>query len=140
MSMKDIKLILDGDASTIDLSAEVEDKNLYEQKVLVNMVTAQGSDPVYPDRGTTMLIDSIRGQAYNRAGIIHIGNFAALDTISFIKGTDPEEVASEDFTVRDINVSTISYNNTTNTLSLSVQLTYADETTTEVIAETPALG
>lgn len=138
--MKDIKLILAGDASTIDLTSTVEDKNLYEQKALVNMVTVQGSDPIYSDRGTTMLIDSIRGKAYNRAGIIHMGNFAALDTISFIKSTDQDDIATEDFTIKDINVSAIAYNNNTNTLSLSVQLTYTDATTTEVIAVTPALG
>lgn len=137
--MKDIKVIFKGDASEIDLTGEVVDKNLYEQKVLINMVTAQGSDPTYPDRGTNLLLDSIRGKVYSKSGTIHVGNFAALDTIYFLRGTDYEDLYEAPFTVRDINVSTISYNNAENVLHLSVQVTYADATSTEIVADIPEL-
>lgn len=138
--MKDLKIILKGDESTIDLNSIVEDKMLYEQKALVNMVTTKGSDPVFEDRGTDLLIDAIRGKAYSRSGIIHIGNFAALDTIYFIHSTDSEEVAEAEYTIDDINVTGISYNNTDNVLNLSVQIIYTDGTSTETVADLPALS
>lgn len=138
--MKDLKIILKGDDSTIDLNSIVEDKMLYEQKALVNMVTTKGSDPVFEDRGTDLLIDAIRGKAYSRSGIIHIGNFAALDTIYFIHSTDPEEIAEAEYTIDDINVTGIAYNNTDNVLNLSVQIIYTDGTSTETVADLPALS
>lgn len=138
--MKDLKIILNGDKTTIDLNAAVEDKNLYEQKVLVNMVTVKGSDYIYEDRGTDLLQDAIYGKVYNRASAIHAGNFAALDTIFFIRSTDPEDVVGSDFTVTDINVTGISYVNSTNTLNLSVQVIYEDTTQTETVAEVSALS
>ena len=138
--MKDIKIILNGDASTIDLNSMVEDKLLYEQKALVNMVTTKGSDPVFEARGTDLLIDAIRGKAYSRSGIIHIGNFAALDTIYFIHNTDAEDIADAAYTIDDINVTGISYNNVDNVLNLSVQVIYTDGTSTETVADIPALS
>lgn len=138
--MKDLKFILDGDKSTIDLNSAVEDKNLYEQKALVNMVTVKGSDPIYPDRGTDLLQDAIYGKVYSRTGTIHVGNFAALDTIYFIRSTDPEDIYGESFTIRDINVEGLSYTNTTNTLNLAVQLIYTDGTSTEAVADISTLS
>lgn len=138
--MRDIKIILNGDNSTIDLNSIVEDKLLYEQKALVNMVTVNGSDPIFADRGTDLLRDAIYGKVYSSSGTIHIGNFAALDTIYFIKSTDSESVADADYTINDINVGGISYSNATNTLNLSVQVVYDDGTYTETVADITALS
>lgn len=138
--MRDLKIIFDGDTSTIDFNSLVEDKNLYEQKVLINMVTENGSDKIFPNRGTKMLADSINGKVYSRTGTVHIGNFAALDTIYFIRSTDPEDIAEENYTLRDINVDGISYNSKDHALNMSVQIVYKDETTTEVVADLPTLS
>ena len=138
--MKDLKIIFDGDSSTIDLGAIVDDKNLYEQKVLVNMVTENGSDKVFPNRGTKLLIDSINGKVYSKTGTVHVGNFAALDTIYFIRSTDPADIDGAAYTLSDINVSSISYNNNDHVLNLSVQISYTDETSTEVVADLPTLS
>lgn len=138
--MKDLKIIFDGDASTIELNGLVEDKNLYEQKVLVNMVTENGSDKIFSSRGTKILADSMNGKVYSRTGAVHIGNFAALDTIYFIRSTDPEDIAEENYTLRDINVDGISYNSKDHALNMSVQIVYKDETTTEVVADLPTLS
>lgn len=138
--MKDLKIIFNGDASTIDLNDTVEDKNLYEQKVLINLVTANGTDKVFPTRGTRLLADSIYGRVYSKTGAVHVGNFAALDTIYFIRSTDPKDLQNEPYTINDVNVYTISYNNQENVLNLSVQVVYKDKTSTEVVADLPALS
>lgn len=138
--MKDVKIIFSGDSSTINLTEEVRDKNLYEQKVLVNMVTEKGSDAIHPDRGTDLLADSIRGKVYSRSGTIHVGNFAALDTIYFIRNSEPIDEKGKPYTLQDINVTGISYDNADNVLNLSVQVIYMDDTTTEIVADLPALS
>lgn len=138
--MKGLRIILDGADSTISFNEIVEDKNLYAQKALVNMVTENGSDKIFPTRGTKMLAESINGKVYSRTGIVHIGNFAALDTLYFIRSTDPTEVLGEPYTISNIDVDGISYNNKDHALSFSVQITYKDETSTEVVADLPALS
>ena len=138
--MKGLRIILDGINSTISFNEIVEDKNLYAQKALINMVTENGSDMIFPDRGTKMLAESISGKVYNRTGIVHVGNFAALDTMYFIRSTDPADVLGEPYTINNIDVDGISYNNKDHALSFSVQITYKDETTTEVVADLPTLS
>lgn len=138
--MKDLKITFFGDSTTINLDEKVEDKNLYEQKVLINMVTERGSDPVYEYRGTRLLADAINGKVYSKTGTTHVGNFAALDTIYFIRSTDPEDITNASYTLNDVNVESISYNNIDNVLNLSVQVVYKDETSTEVVADLPTLG
>lgn len=139
-TMKDLKISFNGDASTIKLNETVDDKNLYEQKVLINLVTARGSDRVFPSRGTKLLADSIYGRVYSKTGAAHVGNFAALDTIYFIRSTDPKDIQNADYLINDVNVYTISYNNQEHVLNMSVQVVYKDNTSTEVVAELPTLS
>lgn len=138
--MKDLRIIFNGGASTIDLQQEVENKDLYVQKVLINMVTVKGSDPIYEERGTDLLADSINGKVYSRSGAMHVGNFAALDTIYFIRSQNPDYVTTEPYIVRDVDVDGIAYNNKNHSLSMSVQVSFADDTSTEAVADLPALS
>lgn len=137
--MKDLKVVFSGDNSYIDLFSTVEDKNLYEQKALINLVTENGSDKLYDNRGTTLLMDSIRGAVYNKAGTVHVCNFAALDTLFFMKDVEYQDVLGADFTLKDINMDIISYSNTTNTLNVSVQFVFNDDTESNVVADIPTL-
>lgn len=136
--MKDIRINFWGGNSTIALTEEVEGKNLYEQKALVNIVTEQGSDTLYPDRGTTMLRDSIQGKVFSYSGATHVGNFAALDTLFFITGNEYEDVKDSDTEnlITDMDVIIKDYNNTNGTLSANVRFQFRDETVAEVVADT----
>ena len=55
------------------------------QNAVVHLLTSEGSDPVFPDRGTTLLRDAVRGAVVNRQGAEHVANFAALDTLFFMR-------------------------------------------------------
>lgn len=161
--MRDIKLILKGDDSYIDLTSSVEGKSNTEQKCLVNLVTENGSDSLYPARGTTLLADSINGLAYDKMEAIHVANFAALDTEFFLNDVRyvPEVVVSEkvtyktvgdlkvpDFTtlkldqtdpteLYELTLTPVEVDSVKSIMSLTVQLKFADETTTQAIAEVP---
>lgn len=58
------------------------------QNAMVNLGTRQGSDPIYPDRGTRLWEDAVRGRMVNLAWANHSANFAALHTLAFIQNTE----------------------------------------------------
>ena len=161
--MRDIKLILKGDDSYIDLTSSVNGKSNTEQKCLVNLVTENGSDFLYPARGTTLLADSINGLAYDKIEATHVANFAALDTEFFLSDVKytPDVPVSEtvtykyidgikipDFTtlkldqteasdLYELTLTPVEIDSVASRMSLTVQLKFADETTTQAIAEVP---
>lgn len=145
--MKDLKIKFDGDESIIDLSSSVEGKSSTQQKYLVNIVTEQGSDPLYDDRGTTLLQDSINGLAYNTVSATHVANFATLDTNYFFDSISYFSASGNTYTTSTTNldpdgVSTLTilplYVNIFNsTLDLSVKFTFNDNTETKTISSVP---
>lgn len=107
--MRGIKLHMNGDRDTLfDFREPVEGKKHYTQKMFVNLATEQGSDPLYPDRGTTLLAGAIGGVIVDTAAAAHLSNFAALDTVVFVNGgayPDLRENQQEvDDSVADINI------------------------------------
>lgn len=147
--MRDIKLILKGDNSTIDLTSSVSGKSNNEQKCLVNLVTENGSDTLYPDRGTTLLIDSINCLAYDRIEATHIANFAALDTEFFVNGVayttddveydDDEEIPEIENpdSIWEINLNPVAIDAYRGIMDMTVKIKFVDETETEDIASVP---
>lgn len=138
--MRDIKIIFNGSSTRIDLEKYVEGKNLYEQKALVNAVTDQGSDPVYPDRGTTMIADSINGNAYDINRAAHIANFAALDTLYFINYQEYAAVQDSPDLIKDIAMSVIEYSGAEGRIRFSAKFTFADDTETKDVVDTTFVG
>lgn len=61
------------------------------QNALVNVGTNQGTDPLYPDRGTTLAKDAAQGRMVNSVWAAHTTNFAALSTLSFIQKTEAQD-------------------------------------------------
>lgn len=63
------------------------------QNALVNLGTVQGSDPLFPDRGTHLQRDAAEGRLIDLNTAQHSSNFAALDTVIFARQhtaeTDP---------------------------------------------------
>ncbi len=77
------------------------------QNALVNLGTGQGSDPLFPERGTTLQQDAVEGKLIDLNSAQHSSNFAAVDTLSFGKvytaTDDPDglstlQLAPADFT------------------------------------------
>lgn len=127
MSMKGIRIHFDGQDNTVfDFRSAATDKELLAQQVLINIATTAGSDPVFPDRGTTLHQDAINGLAVNKTEASHIGNFAALDTKLFLRSTG---AATEDgVTVARLNVDPINYDILSNKISYEVQIVFSDGT------------
>lgn len=146
--MKDIKINFKGDSSVIDLNSFVTGKEVSQQKYLVNIVTEQGSDPLYDYRGTTLLQDAINGLAYNTVSATHVANFAALDTNYFfdsIKYYNANEdnsytISSGDTDPDGINTLTIlpiTIDIHNSTLDLSVKFIFNDKTETRTVSSVP---
>jgi hypothetical protein len=53
------------------------------QNALVNIGTKQGSDVVFPDKGTTLQADAVAGKLVDLNSAQHSSNFAAVDTVAF---------------------------------------------------------
>ena len=58
------------------------------QNALVGLGTAQGTDPVYPDRGTNLQKDAAVGRLIDLHSAQHASNFAALDVLAFSRETE----------------------------------------------------
>lgn len=77
------------DAGEILLGDErVEGAPAAIQNVLVNILTAAGSDPVFPERGTDFTRDMLSGAAVDIRSATHVGNFAASDSLFFSRSYD----------------------------------------------------
>lgn len=129
--MKDIKVFFNGaSGATIDLSQKVEGKSLCEQKCLVNIATEVGSDPIYEDRGTDLMAEAVGGAIVSENDAIHAGNFAALDTMSFVAAHYPtdEETGESGSPLRDLNITTLRIEN--GVLSYAAQLEFTDGSST----------
>lgn len=81
--MKGLKLQL-SDTGVVELVPEVvEGVECIKQNALVNLLTAVGSDRVYPDRGTRLFAAGTQGIIHDVRSAQHEANFAALDTLTF---------------------------------------------------------
>lgn len=73
---------------SFDFSAPARDFETAVQNALVNVATDQGSDPLYPERGTNLLLDGVSGRLINNAWANHSANFAAVQTLVFCQTVD----------------------------------------------------
>lgn len=86
--MKAVRIDFSGDKPVFDFSKPLADFSCTVQNALVNTGTDNGSDPIYPDRGTDLKKDGAQGKMVNATWATHAANFAALRTLSFIQQTE----------------------------------------------------
>ena len=86
--MRGTKIKFDASGPTFDWSIYLVDFDTTVQNALVNVGTTLGSDPLYPDRGTSLMQDAAQGRMVNKSWANHSANFAALATLAFIRRTD----------------------------------------------------
>lgn len=62
------------------------------QQCGINIGTDAGSDVLYPTAGTSILLDALSGKLFNETLAQHSANFAALDTLYFVRQYDDDSL------------------------------------------------
>ncbi len=65
------------------------------QKAMVDLATEQGTDPLWPERGTTMLAEAIGGTIISTTSAQHTGNFAAAEVLMFRSAMNYQDIKSD---------------------------------------------
>lgn len=107
--MTDLKIVFNGENSFIDITSSVKDKQVTEQKCLLNVATIKGSDRLYEEKGTNLFKQCIGGVLIDKNKAAHIGAFAALDTLYFINATDNLDF-NDPIGLKDIDLNILSHN------------------------------
>lgn len=81
--MKSLKLIFKEGGAVFDFTETVDDFAAVAQAAIVTLATLEGSDQIYPDKGTILLQQASQGRLYTPNEMQHGINFAALDTFFF---------------------------------------------------------
>lgn len=130
--MRDLRIKFNGaDGTRLLLDETVEGKLLLQQKYLINTVTTAGSDKIYPDRGTNLLAGAIGGAIIDSTSSMHLGNFAALNTIHFCSYEEHPSVFTQPGYVMQYDLEPLAYDKSTNVLSFKAKFTFNDDTATE---------
>lgn len=87
--MKTLKIMFSKNGASFDLGAPLYGEfECSVQNALVNIATLQGSDYVFPEKGTTIYKSALNGSLVDLNAARHAANFAALDTFLFLRDTD----------------------------------------------------
>jgi hypothetical protein len=90
--MTGLKIQFDTSGPILDLENKVSGFAATAQNGLVQIGTINGSDPIFPTRGTDLLLSAVAGSVINIAAARHIANFAALDAKSFLTSYEDPSV------------------------------------------------
>lgn len=107
-----------------DLSSTVNDFDTTVQNAIVNLGTTLGSDTLYPDKGTNLLIDAAQGLMINLQWANNSANFAALKTMVF---SQSNEMPGDPYGLQTLSLTASTFN--INNLSLAVVAVCTDGTT-----------
>lgn len=130
--MRDLRIQFNGeDGTRLLLDETVEGKLLLQQKYLINTATTAGSDKIYPDRGTNLLIGAIGGVIIDSNAAAHLGNFAALNTIHFCSYEEHPDVYRQPGYIIQYDLTPLEYDNSSNILSFAAKFSFNDDTETE---------
>lgn len=93
--MKSIRIDFKASGCSLVLDETVEGFEAVAQNGMVNIVTAQGSDPGFPKRGTTLLVDALQGRMASLLASRHASELAAIDTLFFLRESDAPGTTEE---------------------------------------------
>lgn len=131
---RDFKLHIAPEGSEILLTESVSGKDLTTQKCIVNIGQREGSDLLYPTKGTNIENDALTGYIVGINEAKHIGNLAAINTLYFTREEDYNTL--QDDRVLRIDMQLINISSTS--VSYKLNLTFQDESTTATTASTLA--
>lgn len=128
---RDIAIRFDGVSGTVfDFDRDVSGKGAEEQRYIINTATDKGSDRLYPSRGTDLMDGVLHGMVVDYNSAAHLGNFAALDTTSFMGAVGPSSRMLHDDAVYLMSVVPLSYTNSSRLLNYTVSFTFRDGSAT----------
>ncbi len=87
--MKSLRLQFSANGASLITDEVVEDVLATAQVVLVNFGTGVESDPMFPDRGTALFKTTV-SRMLDPQDSIHEANFAAVDTLFFVRRYEPK--------------------------------------------------
>lgn len=125
--MKSLKIDFETSGATIYLDEIVEGTLNTAQKCLVNLGTIQGSCPIYPTKGTDILLQAVRGELISTGAAQHAANFAALNTVVFTRLRDPQDNLDDLTRVTAMSLVVTGLEN--QNLQLEASMTFADNST-----------
>ena len=88
MAKSGIKIEFTAEGARVVWGQRVSGFQATVQDALVNMATAEGSARTHPERGTGLWASLNGGGMLDTASSQHAGNFAALDTVFFLRRHD----------------------------------------------------
>lgn len=116
--MKGIRLTFRDTGCSFDFSSPVHDFGCIMQNALVNIATGQGSDSVYPTKGTVLYKQAVSGVIVDTNSAVHASNFAAVDTLFF---SAQQKLATDAETMSAVTIAPVSLKN--GRLSTTIQFT-----------------
>lgn len=90
--MEGIKIVFEEAGARLDFTAPVTGFDTTVQCVLVNIGTTTGTDKIYPERGTRLLVAGLVGKLFSRNQAVRESNFAAAQAKIFVEQSTPPEV------------------------------------------------
>lgn len=93
--MKSLKLNFATSGADLIPTQAVEDHYATIQACLVNLATELGSDKVHAQRGTNLLRQAVSGLLVSSQDAMHACNFAAVDTVFFVRANEPRAAAHD---------------------------------------------
>ena len=83
--MKGVRINFQGDRIKLDYQNPLNLKiDCMAQNAVVNTATPEGSDKIFPTKGTNLVQKVFSGQVFNEATANHAGNFAAVKSRNFV--------------------------------------------------------
>jgi hypothetical protein len=126
--MQGLKILFDTkDNISIDPNASLSDFDATIQNALVNIGTRNGTDRIYPDKGTTILTEATSGKIVGFNAANHVSQLAALDTLFFSR----EYETSETLTVRlgSVAMEPVTYDGS----KLKLQVAFTDQANSRTV-------
>ena len=86
--MKGLKFTFGDSGGYLEPDQQVQDVQCVIQNAMINIGTIKGSDTVFPEKGTDLLLQAVRNGIPSVTQAQHYANYAAVDTLFFSRDTD----------------------------------------------------
>lgn len=126
--MDDLKIDFNGSAR-INLTSRTSGRDTTCQKSLIVLVSAAGTDLLFPDKGTDLEKQCVGATMLDSNNAMHMCNFAALDALYFINATDRLSMDAYDG-LADLDLDILDYSAVRSIVKLGVTVRFPDGTAT----------